>query len=356
MKTLLTTLVAIVSLSVNASAQIQSSPNPNALTWEEFMSLPGDSPIIIDNDSFYDLPSHYYLFGLATLERANLQGIIMTPSGNNETDRKRINHSFRDMQKRIGVARDAGMKRIPDAVLGSLETDYVRPDSLVIEETHVRKTSPGSDLIVREARAAASNGKKLIVGVGGAASSVAVAYLTDPEIAKHVVVVAVGFNGGANGLHEWGSWIVSKRMKLAHYSTHNNFPNRDRSKRTLGEWWPQRAEVLMPHASLDAVPNAVMKTELQRLKDRWTKLFNDQPGFVIEGYGDSEGYWILQDKQVYRGHEYGRARWVRPGHYVLYDEAAASPHHDVLRLSLDHTAAREAFFKVLQNPAVYRGQ
>jgi hypothetical protein len=85
-------------------------------------------------------------------------------------------------------------------------------------------------------------------------------------------------------------------------------------------------------------------------------LFNDSPTFVIEGYGDSEGYWVLHDKEVYGAHEYGRARWVKPGHYVLYNQVAGESEADVLRLSLDHSAARKAFFSVLETPAVYHGR
>ena len=191
------------------------------------------------------------------------------------------------------------------------------------------------------------------MAVGGEAATVAVAYLSDPSIADHVVVVAIGFNGGANGLHEWASWVISRRMKLAHYSTHNNFPNKDRQKRTPGEWWPQRPETLMPQGEIDAVPNAVMRAELQRLKDRWAMLYRTEPSFVIEGYGDSEGYWVLRDKEVYVGCELSRARWVRPGHYVLYDREPDPDRADVLQLSLDHDAAIDAFFRVLQDPSIY---
>lgn len=292
MKVFLQVLLGFALMSLDAMAEIQNSPNPRALSWQEFLSLPGDSPVIIDNDSFYDVPGHYYLFALASLGKANLRGIVVTPSGDNERDPERVKGALRDLQDRIDLARKAGMQGIPDAVLGSLESDYFRPGSLVIEDTTIAKTSPGSELIAREARAAAASGKKLLVAVGGAASSVAVAYLTDPLIADHMVVVAIGINVGANGLHEWGSWIVSKRLKLAHYSTHNHFPNADPAKRTPGEWWPQRAEDLTPQASIDRVPNAVMRAELQRLRDRWAMLFKDDPTFVIEGYGDSEGYWV----------------------------------------------------------------
>ena len=47
------------SVSAAESAETQE-PNPRALSWDEFIKLPPDSPIIIDNDSFFDVPSHFY--------------------------------------------------------------------------------------------------------------------------------------------------------------------------------------------------------------------------------------------------------------------------------------------------------
>jgi hypothetical protein len=353
MKPLILWLIAIHLAVTTASAQ--EAPNPRALTWQEFASLPAETPVIIDNDSFYDVPGHYYLFGLASLGKVNLKGVIGEPASDRERDPQRLKQTLRDLQERIDVAKKSGMRNIPDAVAGSLEDDCVRPASSIIEETRVVRTSPGSDLIVAEARQAARNGRKLLVCVGGAASTVAVAYLTDPSIADHIVVVAIGLNA-ANGLHEWGSWILSKRMKLAHYSTHSDFPNRDPWKRTPGEWWPQRAEDLLPQSEVDIVPDPLLKAELQRERDRWAMLFSQHADFVIEGFGDSEGYWILHDKSVYRDHRYARARWVKPGHHVLYETAADPGTADVLLLSLDHFAGRQAFFRVLHDAAVYHSR
>ena len=310
----LSTVLAFLACNSFLRAADADSRNPQALSWNEFLSLPADSPIIIDNDSFFDVPGHYYLAGLASAGKVNLRGIVVTPAANDTMDRPRLDAQLQDVRDRIEVARKAGLNGVPDAVPGSFETDYQCPESLRIEETNVLRTSVGSALIVREAQAAARAGKTLIVAVGGDAASVAVAYLSDPSIADHVIVVAIGFNGGANGLHEWASWVISTRMKLVHYSTHNNFLNADPHQRTPGEWWPQRAETLMPQDKIDSIPNAVMRTELQRLKDRWTRLYETEPSFIIEGYGDSEGYWVLWDKQVYRSYECSRARWIRTGH------------------------------------------
>jgi hypothetical protein len=328
-------------------------PNPRALTWTEFIDLPTDSPIIIDNDSFFDVPGHYYLFGLASAGKADLRGIVVTPATDAMVDQTRLDAQMRDFRERVEIARKAGMTGIPDPVPGSFEADYERPGSLVIEDTRLLRKSAGSELIAREARAAGAAGKTLIVAVGGHSATVASAYLSDPGIADHVIVVAIGLDS-ANGLHEWASWIISKRMKLAHYSTHNRFPNHDPNRRTPGEWWPQLAEELMPQAKIDAVPNPIMRDELQRLKDRWNMVFKQNPSFVIEGYGDSEGYWVLHAKSVYKAHELSRARWVRDGHYVLYDHETDAARADALQMSLDHAAAINAFFALLQDPKTYR--
>ena len=352
-RSLLSTVLVFTATVPALRAEDGDPSNPRALTRMEFLSLPADSPIIIDNDSFFDVPGHYYLAGLASVGRADLRGIVVTPAADAEMDQPRLDRQMRDVRERIEIAREAGLRGVPDAVPGSFETDFRRPDSSVIEETKVVRESAGSALIVREARAAARAGKKLIVAIGGEAATVAIAYLTDPSIADHVVVIAIGFNGGANGLHEWASWIISKRMKLAHYSTHNPFPNEDPDARTPGEWWPQRPEELMPQGEIDAVPNEVMRAELQRLKDRWASLYATEPSFVIEGYGDSEGYWVLYAKDVYAACATSRVRWVRPGHYVLYDEEPDPNRADVLQLSLDHDAAIDDFFDVLQDPSIY---
>ena len=150
-RSLISTLLAFTAWAPVLRAADGETSNPRCLTWTEFLGLPADSPIIIDNDSFFDVPGHYYLAGLASVGKAELKGIVVTPSANDETDQARLDQQLRDVQERVEVARKAGLRGVPDPVPGSFETDYQRPESQSIDETKVLRQSAGSALIVRGA-------------------------------------------------------------------------------------------------------------------------------------------------------------------------------------------------------------
>jgi hypothetical protein len=138
-----------------------------------------DNPIIYDNDWWFDLFDNNYLWAQASLGEVNLRGNIVSrdmwewQKGYLYPMEKCV----KDAQKALKLARDAGLKNIPELTLGS-ERVLERPGSGKIEDTKSRPT-PGSRLIVVEAKKASAK-KPLLVIAGGPMTTVANALLTNP--------------------------------------------------------------------------------------------------------------------------------------------------------------------------------
>jgi len=124
---------------------------------------------------------------------------------------------LKDAQKALKLARNSGLKNIPDLTRGS-DRVLQRPDSGRIEDTKAYP-SDGSRLIVAEARKASAE-KPLLVIAGGPMTTVANALLSDPEIGPNLVVFNLTVSShGYNGKDSWSPYIVAKRARLVDWAT-----------------------------------------------------------------------------------------------------------------------------------------
>jgi hypothetical protein len=117
----------------------------------------------------------------------------------------------KDAEKALRLARDSGLKTIPDVTTGS-DRVLVRPASGRIEATEAHP-SDGSRLIAAEAKKASPETPLLIIA-GGPLTTVANALLTNPEIAPNIVVFNLTVSSyGYNGKDGWSAYIVAKRTR-----------------------------------------------------------------------------------------------------------------------------------------------
>jgi hypothetical protein len=171
-----------------------------------------DNPILYDNDWWFDVFDNDYLWAQASLGHATLRGNIVSrdmwdwQKGYYDSFEK----SWQDAGKTLKLARDSGLKKIPDLIRGS-DRVLVRPESGRIEDT-VAHPSDGSRLIVAEA-ARATPEKPLLIIAGGPQPTVANALLTNPEIAPNLIVFDPTVNGGYNGKDGWAACIVAKKTR-----------------------------------------------------------------------------------------------------------------------------------------------
>jgi hypothetical protein len=103
---------------------------------------------------------------------------------------------------------------IPTPVIGSTVA-LRKPDSGKVEDTMFERTA-GSELIVAEARRAKPD-CPLLIFCGGACTTVASAYLTDPTIVDRMVVFQVD-GGGYNGSDRWAWDIAMRHFKFANWA------------------------------------------------------------------------------------------------------------------------------------------
>lgn len=197
--------------SVAISPKHHATPNRLVL---EYVSTA--CPIIYDNDWWTDVPDAAYVWAKTSLGKCNLRGNIITrdcfdwEKGYAHKYVEQVN----DCQKLLNAARGSGLRNIPDPVRGGEEA-LRRPASGRIEDT-IWVRSPGSDLIVAEARKATPT-RPLLIFVGGCCTTVTTAYLTDSSIANRVVVFQI--DGGAyNGSDGWAWEIAMKRLPFANWA------------------------------------------------------------------------------------------------------------------------------------------
>jgi hypothetical protein len=175
-----------------------------------------DNPMIYDNDWWTDVPDAAYLWAKASLEQCQLKGNIVSRDmwGWEKGYTYQLKQGMADCRKLLKAARASDLRNIPEPVLGSDEA-LRKPVSGRIEDT-LFKHSPGSDLIVAEAKKASPE-KPLLVFAGGPCTTVASAYLTDPTIADRMIVFQID-GSGYNGSDGWAWEIAMKRCRFANWA------------------------------------------------------------------------------------------------------------------------------------------
>ena len=232
-------------------------------SWQpiEAESLPFDrtNPFIWDNDAEHDAFTLPFVLALANSGALNLVGISQSPHP--------FKTSSENFQTAVTAARSSGWKNIPDATwdLGPYYmTALTAPSSRRIEETEPLNTAPAA-MIRDRVLTLGTDSKPVVIGSGGALTTVASAYLMalqdgrGPEFAqKAIVAPAIGLVGltpfGAEynaSQDEWSLYIVLTRLRVV-------LAPLDLAM-TIGD--QQRV-----WQAIDAFPNTPMGTHLRKIK------------------------------------------------------------------------------------------
>lgn len=290
-----------------------------------------DNPIIYDNDWWFDVFDNNYLWAQASLGQANLRGLIV--SRDMWDWQKGYHYSFeqswKDAEKALKLARDSGLKNIPDLTRGS-DRVLIRPESGRIEDT-VPHPSDGSRLIVAEAKKASPD-KPLLIIAGGPQTTVANALLTNPEIAPNLVVFNLTVTGGYNGKDGWSAYIVAKRTRFVDWGG--------------GQFWDK--DSVFTARDFEVLPDNPFTLDMKRFIKTDLGRANQ--------LGDGAPLVWLWQPRCWTGAEVRRA--VFEGTTMRYVPVPHGETGDVLvipKAATDLNASREEFFRVLKNPAVYQG-
>ena len=291
-----------------------------------------DNPIIYDNDWWFDVFDNNYLWAQASLGAANLRANIVTRDmwDWQKGYQYKMDDCVKDMRKALKLARESGLKNIPDPTLGS-DRVLERPGSGRIDDTVPHPTA-GSRLIVAEARKA-SPGKPLVIVAGGPLTTVANALLTNPEIAPNLVVFNLTVSSyGYNGKDAWSPYIVARKTRLIEWAT--------------GTFWDKNS-VFSPEHFKDLPANPFCD-DMRRLIDSGLGQANQ--------LGDGAPLVWLWRNDCWTGAKRRKAVWT--GKFVRFDEVKSGEAADVLDVPKTRTnlkACREEFFRVLGDPSLFPG-
>lgn len=289
-----------------------------------------DNPIIYDNDWWFDVFDNNYLWAQARLGNAKLRGNIVTRDmwDWDKGYHYSFDQSWQDAEKALKLARDSGLKNIPDLARGS-DRVLTRPESGRIEDT-VPQPTPGSRLIVAEAKRASPE-KPLLVIVGGPQTTVANALLTNPEIAPNLVVfnlMVSSFN--YNGKDGWSAYIVAKRTRYVDWGG--------------GQFWDRDSVFRAEH--FEVLPDNPFTTDMKRFIK--TDLGRDNQ------LGDGAPLvWLYQPK-CWTGVEIRRAEFE--GRALVFRPVPTGGTGDVLvipKAGTDLKTSREEFFRVMTDPRLF---
>lgn len=321
---------ALIVLSVSTTAL---GIVPKHTVTEQGVRLKGvgpDNPILYDNDWWFDVFDNNYLWAQASLGKADLRGNIVTLDmwDWQKGYHYKMQQCVDDANKALRLARDSGLRNIPDLTLGS---DHVleRPASGRIEDTMAHPT-PGSQLIVAEARKA-SPARPLVIVVGGALTTVANALLTDPEIAPNIVVFGLTVSYyGYNGKDGWSTYIVAKKAPLVEWATRS--------------FWDKDSVFTAEH--FDVLPDNPFTQDMKRF-------IRTDLGRANQ-LGDGAPLVWLYHPKCWKGVKVHEAVWRGPA--TDFVEVAEGQTGDVLEIpkaQTDLAECRSEFFAVLTNPDLY---
>jgi hypothetical protein len=288
-----------------------------------------DNPILYDNDWWFDVFDNNYLWAQASLGAASLRGNIVS---RDMWDWQKgylysIEQSWQDAQKALKLARDSGLKNIPELTRGA-DRVLARPASGRLEDT-VPHPSDGSRLIVAEAKKASPE-KPLLIIAGGPQTTVANALLTHPEIAPNLVVFNLTVNGGYNGKDGWAAYIVARRARSVDWGG--------------GAFWDKDSVFRAEH--FDRLPDNPFTQDMKRF-------IRTDLGRANQLGDGAPLVWLWQPK-CWTSAEVRRAGFV--GTSLTYERVEPGGIGDVLvipKAATDLEASRAEFFRVLSNPGLF---
>lgn len=290
-----------------------------------------DNPILYDNDWWFDVFDNNYLWAQASLGHARLRGNIVT---RDMWDWEKGYHysfdqSWKDAEKALKLARDSGVKNLPDPTRGS-DRVLVRPESGRIEDTGPQPTD-GSRLIVAEAKRA-SPAKPLLIIAGGPQTTVANALLTNPEIAPNLVVFNLTVsNYGYNGKDGWSAYIVAKKTRYVDWGG--------------GQFWDRDSVFRAEH--FDGLPENPFTEDMKRF-------IRTDLGRANQLGDGAALVWLFQPK-CWTGVEARHAAGFE-GRAMTLKPVKPGETGDVLvipKAATDLKASREEFFRVMTDPGLF---
>lgn len=289
-----------------------------------------DSPIVYDNDWWFDVFDKNYLWAQASLGKADLRGNIVTLDmwDWQKGYHYKMQQCVDDANKALKLARDSGLRNIPDLTLGS-DRVLERPASGRIEDTVAQET-PGSRLIVAEARKA-SPARPLVIVVGGPLTTVANALLTDPEIASSIVVFGLTVSYyGYNGKDGWSTYIVARKAPLVEWAT--------------GSFWDKDSVFTAKH--FDALPDNPVTQDMKRF-------IRTDLGRANQLGDGAPLVWLYRPK-CWKGVKVREAVWHGPAtDFVEVSEGQPGDVLEIPKAQTDLTECRREFFRVLTDPDLF---
>ncbi len=289
-----------------------------------------DNPILYDNDWWFDVFDNDYLWAQASLGRVNLRGNIVTrdmwdwEKGYHYT----FEQSWQDAEKALKLARDSGLRNIPDLTRGS-DRVLLRPESGRIEDT-LAHPSDGSRLIVAEAKKASPE-KPLLIIAGGPQTTIANALLTNPEIAPNLVVFNLTVSDyGYNGKDAWAAYIVAKRTRYVDWGG--------------GAFWDR--DSVFRSEDFDVLPDNPFTADMKRF-------IRTDLGRANQLGDGAPLVWLFQPK-CWTGAEVRQAEFE--GHALVFRPVPPGGTGDVLVIpkpATDLTACRKEFFRVMRDPRLF---
>ncbi len=198
-----------------------------------------NNPVIYVNDGNWDVYTQEYLMALARNGEINLRGMIA--SGANHPNWTGTpyswSHNGTQDQELVNAAKQSGWN-IADMVRGT-ERNLVKPSSGVISAT-ASIGSPGTTLILNEARAASAATPLLII-CGGPITNIVDAWLLDNSIADKIVVAWLAYSPvnqwGPEGspdanveMDTWAATIALQKLKLVIFPVNRDEPYTPKSR------------------------------------------------------------------------------------------------------------------------------
>lgn len=196
-------------VALQGDTKMTFSVGPNSLT----ITGLGDNPrVIFDNEKWDNGVDDEYVWSRASAGLITLRGNIVT-NGARVASNSMVDDQMAKCLGELKLAQLAGMDGIPAPVAGSRRV-LINSGTF---ESAIYERSPGSDLIVAEAKApGVTPANPLVVVVGGPATTVANAYLSDTTIADNIIVMPV-LQYNINTQDPFSTYIVTKKMRCVHW-------------------------------------------------------------------------------------------------------------------------------------------
>ncbi len=289
------------------------------------------NPIIYDNDWWFDVFDNNYLWAQVSLGHADLRANIVTRDmwDWQKGYLYKMEACVKDAKKALKLARNSGLRNIPDLTLGS-DRILKRPESGLIKDTKTYSTA-GSRLIIKEALKASPK-KPLLIICGGPLTTVANALLEKPEISPNIIVFSLTVASyGYNGKDAWSPYIVAKKAKLVDWAT--------------GSFWDKNSVFTKEH--FKGLPQNPFCQDMKRLIQSNLGQANQ--------LGDGAPLVWLWKNSCWKNAVRRKAVWA--GRYPKFEVVKAGESADVLdipKAKTDLVASRKEFFRVLTQKAVYQ--